>query len=82
MTDNKFTNRDEIKEAESQPSIDNTTGQPIEEAEDNLSRHATKDSSPTVPEQGRTTEKLDEDQPRAGSETRTQRDEQRRQEDF
>jgi hypothetical protein len=38
-------------------SLDKTTGQPVEEAEDNLSRHATKDSSPPVAEQGRTTEK-------------------------
>lgn len=36
------------------PSIDSKTGQPIEEAEDNLSRHSTADSSPPVEEQERT----------------------------
>lgn len=35
--------------------IDKTTGQPVEEAEKNLSRHATRDSSPPVDEQARTT---------------------------
>jgi hypothetical protein len=34
--------------------IEPKTGQPIEEAEKNLSRHATKDSSPPVDEQWRT----------------------------
>jgi hypothetical protein len=34
--------------------IEPVTGQPIEEAEKNLSRHATKDSSPPVEEQSRT----------------------------
>ncbi|HVG35292.1 MAG TPA: hypothetical protein VM911_19650 [Pyrinomonadaceae bacterium] len=38
---------------------DPETGQPIEEAEDNLSRHSTKNSSPPVEEQGRTTEPVD-----------------------
>jgi hypothetical protein len=36
------------------PDIDSKTGQPIEEAEDNLSRHSTKDSSPHIEEQERT----------------------------
>jgi hypothetical protein len=34
--------------------IEPVTGQPIEEAEKNLSRHATKDSNPPVDEQWRT----------------------------
>jgi hypothetical protein len=36
------------------PDVDARTGQPIEEAEDNLSRHSTKDSSPSVGEEERT----------------------------
>jgi hypothetical protein len=36
------------------PDIDSKTGQPVEEAEDNLSRHSTADSSPPVEEQQRT----------------------------
>ena len=36
------------------PDIDSKTGQPIEEAEDNLSRHSTADSSPPIEEQERT----------------------------
>ena len=36
------------------PDIDSKTGQPVEEAEDNLSRHSTKDSSPPIEEQERT----------------------------
>lgn len=39
---------------ETGPDIDRKTGEPIEEAEDNLSRHSTKDSSPPVGEQERT----------------------------
>jgi len=39
--------------------IDRKTGQPVEEAEDNLSRHSTKDSSPPVEEQDRTTAYVD-----------------------
>ena len=39
--------------------IDPKTGQPVEEAEDNLSRHSTKDSSPPVEEQDRTTAHVD-----------------------
>ena len=34
--------------------VDPVRGQPIEEAEKNLSRHSTKDSSPPVDEQWRT----------------------------
>ncbi|HYJ46729.1 MAG TPA: hypothetical protein VEV81_08955 [Pyrinomonadaceae bacterium] len=34
--------------------VDPVRGQPIEEAEKNLSRHSTKDSSPPVEEQWRT----------------------------
>lgn len=37
--------------------IEPTTGQPIEEAEKNLSRHATRNSSPPVDEQWRTSVK-------------------------
>ena len=40
------------KKAESGADIDRKTGQPIEEAEDNLSRHSTKDSSPNLGESG------------------------------
>jgi hypothetical protein len=36
------------------PDIDSKTGQPIEDAEDNLSRHSTVDSSPPVEKQERT----------------------------
>ncbi|HEX8775392.1 MAG TPA: hypothetical protein VF735_17615 [Pyrinomonadaceae bacterium] len=59
-------------DAGSGPSLDQTTEQPVEEAEDNLSRHSTKDSSPPIAEQGRTTEKVTAEQPRAGSELRDQ----------
>ncbi len=41
--------------------IDRKTGQPVEEAEDNLSRHSTKDSSPPIEEQDRTTTHVDKD---------------------
>jgi hypothetical protein len=61
-------------DAGSGPSRDETTGQPVEEAEDNLSRHSTKDSSPPVAEQGRTTEKETAERPRTGSELRDQDD--------
>lgn len=60
--------------AGSGPSLDKTTGQPVEEAEDNLSRHSTKDSSPPVAEQGRTTEKVTVERPLAGAELRDQHD--------
>lgn len=40
------------EKAESGADIDRKTGQPIEEAEDNLSRHSTKDSSPDLDEPG------------------------------
>lgn len=46
---------------ESVADIDAKTGQPIEEAEDNLSRHSTKDSSPDVDESGGPTESVDEE---------------------
>ncbi|HEY0408043.1 MAG TPA: hypothetical protein VGC89_20065 [Pyrinomonadaceae bacterium] len=39
---------------------DARTGQPVEEEEKNLSRHSTKDSSPPVEEQDRTTVGNDE----------------------
>jgi hypothetical protein len=35
--------------------LDERTGQPVEEAEKNLSRHSTSDSSPPIEEQDRTT---------------------------
>jgi hypothetical protein len=41
--------------------VDAQTGQPVEDAEKNLSRHSTKDSSPAIEEQGRTTVQKDED---------------------
>jgi hypothetical protein len=41
--------------------VDARTGQPVEDAEKNLSRHTTKDSSPAIEEQGRTTVPKDED---------------------
>lgn len=41
------------------PDIDARTGQPVEEAEDNLSRHSTADSSPPVEEQARTSVEAD-----------------------
>jgi hypothetical protein len=40
--------------------IDPVRGQPIEEVEKNLSRHATKDSSPPIDEQSRTSVKVDD----------------------
>jgi hypothetical protein len=40
--------------------IEPVSGQPIEEAEKNLSRHTTKDSSPPVEEQWRTSVPLDD----------------------
>lgn len=46
---------------ESGADIDRKTGQPVEEAEDNLSRHSTKDSSPSLDEQGGSTETLDKE---------------------
>lgn len=74
MTNNKSVEQGQAAGGSSGPSVDRRTGQPIEEAEDNLSRHATKDSSPPVAEQGRTTEKASEDRPRSGSELREQDD--------
>lgn len=52
-----------IEQERSEPGADADpkTGQPIEEAEDNLSRHSTKNSSPQVGEQGRTTEPVDKE---------------------
>jgi hypothetical protein len=41
--------------AQAAPDVDAQTGQPAEEAEDNLSRHSTKDSSPPVGAEKRTT---------------------------
>jgi hypothetical protein len=41
--------------AASGPDMDDKTGQPIEEAEKNLSRHSTRDSSPPRDEKERTT---------------------------
>jgi hypothetical protein len=49
------------EKAESGADIDPKTGQPIEEAEDNLSRHSTKDSSPNLGESGGPNEALDEE---------------------
>ncbi|HEX8144785.1 MAG TPA: hypothetical protein VF553_19605 [Pyrinomonadaceae bacterium] len=71
---NRSAKQNQAADAASGPSIDKATGQPVEEAEDNLSRHSTKDSHPPVAEEGRTTEKVDEAQPRSGSELRRQDD--------
>jgi hypothetical protein len=46
--------------------IEPLTGQPIEEAEKNLSRHTTKDSSPPVEEQWRTSVRVDNEKPVSG----------------
>jgi hypothetical protein len=48
--------------------IDSRTGQPIEEAEKNLSRHATADSSPPVDEEWRTTVHADNESREQGEE--------------
>ncbi len=40
--------------------LDAQTGQPVEEAEKNLSRHSTSDSSPSIEEQARTSVPQDE----------------------
>ncbi len=45
--------------AKTGPDIDSRTGQPIEEAEDNLSRHSNADSAPPVEEQARTSVETD-----------------------
>lgn len=73
MTNNKSAEQGQAAGG-ARPSVDRRTGQPIEEAEDNLSRHSTKDSSPPVAEQGRTTEKVADDRPRSGGELREQDD--------
>ena len=49
------------EKAESGADIDRKTGQPIEEAENNLSRHSTKDSSPNLGESGGPNESLDKE---------------------
>jgi hypothetical protein len=74
MTNNKSAEHGQAAGGGAAPSVDRRTGQPIEEAEDNLSRHSTKDSSPPVAEQGRTTEKVAEGQVRSGAELREQDD--------
>jgi hypothetical protein len=48
-------------DADATPERDARTGQPVEEAEKNLSRHSTSDSSPSVEEQERTTLPGDDD---------------------
>jgi hypothetical protein len=48
--------------------VDARTGQPIEEAEKNLSRHANADSSPPVEEQWRTTVEADNESREQGEE--------------
>jgi hypothetical protein len=74
MIENESAKSAQVDDSDSGPSVDETTGQPIEEAEDNLSRHSNRDSTPTVNEQGRTTEKVDEQSPRTGSELRERQD--------
>jgi hypothetical protein len=49
------------------PDIDSKTGQPIEEAEDNLSRHSTRDSTPPIEEQERTSVGEDPERPGGSS---------------
>jgi hypothetical protein len=56
------------------PDIDRKTGQPVEEAEDNLSRHSTKDSSPPVEEQERTSVGEDPGRPGGSSSGNLQED--------
>jgi hypothetical protein len=65
-----FMNKD--AEDETRPDIDSKTGQPVEEAEDNLSRHSTADSSPPVEEQERTS--VGEDPRRPGGSSSGQLD--------
>ncbi|HEX8137736.1 MAG TPA: hypothetical protein VF544_09110 [Pyrinomonadaceae bacterium] len=74
MTNNKSAEHGQAAGGGTGPSVDRRTRQPIEEAEDNLSHHATKDSSPPVAEQGRTTEKVAEGKTRSGAELRDQDD--------
>ncbi|HUQ31771.1 MAG TPA: hypothetical protein VM095_06615 [Pyrinomonadaceae bacterium] len=52
--------------------IEPMTGQPVEEAEKNLSRHATKDSSPPVDEQWRTSVRVDGAEQSPGNQETTQ----------
>ena len=48
--------------------VEPVSGQPIEEAEKNLSRHATKDSSPPVGEESRTSVSANSDRGEQGEE--------------
>jgi hypothetical protein len=66
MPEEKDTKRDEGLSART-GDIDAATGQPIEEAEKNLSRHTTADSSPPVEEQWRTSVQADDEATPSGS---------------
>ena len=50
----KTTTRNEERPEDDASDLKPVSGQPIEEAEKNLSRHTTRDSSPPIEEQGRT----------------------------
>ncbi len=58
MDTRESTDKDKI---DASADIDRKTGQTVEVAEDNLSRHSTKDSSPPVEEQDRTTSRVGND---------------------
>lgn len=60
-------NTDKASGGKASPDIDSKTGQPIEEAEDNLSRHSTADSSPPIEEQERTSAGEDPGRPGGSS---------------
>jgi hypothetical protein len=58
--------RDDADAGNEAGDVEPVTGQPIEEAEKNLSRHATKDSSPPVGEERRTSVAAGDDGNTAG----------------
>lgn len=49
--------------------VEPVSGQPIEEAEKNLSRHATKDSSPPIGEESRTSVSANNERPHGGTQS-------------
>jgi hypothetical protein len=49
--------------------VEPVSGQPIEEAEKNLSRHATKDSSPPIGEESRTSVSANDERPVSGKQS-------------
>jgi hypothetical protein len=60
MPEENDTKRDEGLSART-GDVDAATGQPIEDAEKNLSRHTTTDSSPPIEEQWRTSVQADDE---------------------